>query len=222
MTLRRCDSLPARLREVPAPPNDKKGGDGPVLPDNKISESKTIPNFQDTTPAREEVIAAWKSLHTDVKNIKNGFSTNVTINSNENERYNTKSFVHNNKEHRKRITYANCDVELNSREADRCSSFPLDQAQTAQSVSAARRRTLLQRLLSWRTRECNCREQYRPKPRAEDLLCTCGTSIVNQASKTDKCIKFTERGRSKSVGYETAREITQFRRLVKCDSKRNL
>ncbi|KPJ20545.1 hypothetical protein RR48_00917, partial [Papilio machaon] len=80
----------------------------------------------------------------------------------------------------------------------------------------ARRKTLLERLLSWRTPECNCREKFTPKrttPRltAEELLCTCGVSRVNFQQRQNK---YAERGRSKSVGYEAAREVTQFRRCA--------
>lgn len=206
MTLRRCDSLPAQLRENRDLVAEDKGGDGNPSVKNKIPDSKTDPNFQET---REDVIATWKSLQTDVKNIKNGLHPNNTnqiaikssLNSN-------KTF---NKNARKKITYANPTV---TREADRSCSYPMENNRaTPNEVSVARRRTLLQRLLSWRTGECNCREHYRPKPRPEELLCTCGGSKNNWNSQTNNR-KFTERGRSKSVGYEAAREVTQFRRFV--------
>ncbi|XP_026319029.1 monocarboxylate transporter 2-like [Hyposmocoma kahamanoa] len=86
---------------------------------------------------------------------------------------------------------------------------------------AARRRTLLQRLLSWRTPECDCRQNYIPKrhsPRVttEELLCTCGATAVrfNTPDQNTSSNKFAERGRSKSVGYEAAKEVTQFRRCA--------
>lgn len=220
MTLRRSDSLPARLREkIVPPPDDNKDGLGNPQTENTIPDSKTVPNFQET-PNREEVVAAWKSLQTDVTNIKNGFATkngptnHVTIR----EKSIMRSYVPSkttavkDRDGRKKITYANQDVGISARDGDRSSSYPMAPAKET-TASVARRRTLFQRLLSWRT-ECNCREHYRPKPRPEDLLCTCGMSNINRASEKDKRNKFSERGRSKSVGYETAREITQFRRCA--------
>lgn len=220
MTLRRCDSLPARLRENAVLTDDNKEGHRQLRTENGLPGSKTVPNFQET-PTREQVIATWKSLQSDVKNIKNGFpTTNDATNHIGNKKdydvpdfTSTKKVVLNDKD----VWKKNRRVGINSRDADRSCSYPLDREQNASvAVFAARRKTLLQRLLSWRTRECNCREHYRPRPRPEDLLCTCGTSNVNRVAEKDKCIKFTERGRSKSVGYETAREVTQFRRLVQC------
>lgn len=236
MTLRRCDSLPTRLREVPV-----SAGTEP-RPQKKIPDSRTNPNFNDTSD-RNQVIATWNSLHTDVKKIKNGFLTkneppNREANKKESNTHNLIPVLAcNNRNGRKKITYSNRKAGV-SQDVDRSSSFPLDPTQ-AESMDrgAARRRTLLQRLLSWRTPECDCRQKYipkRPSPRvtAEDLLCTCGATAVrfNTPDKNTCSNKFAERGRSKSVGYEAAKEVTQFRRLVhfrmlrfiKCELKSGL
>lgn len=220
MTLRRCDSLPTRLPEAPISVSTDPGRQ------EKIPESKTNPNFNDTAD-RNQVIATWNSFHKDVKKIKNGFlAKNETPSRGANEK---DSITHNlipalackNRNGCRKITYNNRQVRVNQ-EADRSSSFPLDPIQAeAMDRGAARRRTLLQRLLSWRTPECDCREKYipkRPSPRvtAEDLLCTCGATAVrfNMPKTNESSNKFAERGRSKSVGYEAAKEVTQFRRLV--------
>lgn len=226
MTLRRSDSLPPRLRVVPikAQPDVST-----VL--QKIPESNTVPNFNEN-PNREEVIATWKSLHEDVKNIKNGFTTNNEpanrTSDKESITHNfTPAFTGNNRDVRKKFV-ENRPRGDGQKEADRCSSLPLETGQAIaieRRANSARRRTLLQRLLSWRAPECDCSERYVPKYcppprlRPEDLLCTCGVSanrINNQFKRPDQCIRFSERGRSKSVGYEAAREVAQFRRLVLC------
>lgn len=222
MTLRRCDSLPTRLLEVSVPASEPRTR----LRQEKIPESNTVPNFFDT-PDRDQVIATWKSLHTDVKKIKNGFLAKNEPSNREADKKESitnnfiPAFACNNRNVRKKITYDNRQVGV-GQEVDRTSSFPLDAVQSqARERGAARRRTLLQRLLSWRTPECDCRQKYvpksRPMPRVrpEDLLCTCGATTV-RFTAPEKSSKFTERGRSKSVGYETAREVTQFRRLVFC------
>lgn len=220
MTLRRCDSLPTRLREVPV-----SAGTEP-RPQKKIPDSRTNPNFNDTSD-RNQVIATWNSLHTDVKKIKNGFlAKNEPPNRGGIKKESiTQNLIPalacNNRNGRRNITYSNQQVGV-SQDVDRSSSFPLDPTQAeAMDRGAARRRTLLQRLLSWRTPECDCRQKYipkRPSPRvtAEELLCTCGATAVrfNTPDKNTSSNKFAERGRSKSVGYEAAKEVTQFRRLV--------
>lgn len=220
MTLRRCDSLPSRLREVPV------SAGTPPKPQTKIPDSRTNPNFNDTSD-RNQVIATWNSLQTDVKKIKNGFlAKNEPPNRDANKKESiTRNLIpvlaSNNRNERKKISYSNRQVG-GSQDVDRSSSFPLDPAQAeAMDRGTARRRTLLQRLLSWRTPECDCRQKYipkRPTPRvtAEDLLCTCGATAVrfNTPDKNTSSNKLAERGRSKSVGYETAKEVAQFRRLV--------
>lgn len=216
MTLRRCDSLPTRLRKGPAPADETH----PL--DQKLPDSSTVPNFQDT-PDRELVVAKWNSLHKDVKNIKNGTpAKNEPVNREENKkesithcRIPASSNASNNRQVRKKITY---DARVTTREAAASSSFPLDtgQAGAVERGAAARRRTLLQRLLSWKTPECDCPQRFRRKLRPEDLLCTCGSSSATRAP-TDKNTKISDRVRSKSVGYEAAREVAQFRRLVQCD-----
>lgn len=220
MTLRRCDSLPTQLREGPV-----SAGTEPRR-HKKIPESKTNPNFNDAAD-RNQVIATWNSLHTDVKKIKNGFlATNEPpirgAHKKESITHNLiPALACNNRNGCRKVTYNNRHVRVNQ-EADRSSSFPLDPIQAeAMDRGAARRRTLLQRLLSWRTPECDCRQKYipkRPSPRvtAEDLLCTCGATAVrfNMPDTNTGSNKLAERGRSKSVGYEAAKEVTQFRRLV--------
>lgn len=224
MTLRRCDSLPSRLREAPIPADVQ-----PRIRQyaKNLPESNTDPNLKDT-PDRDEVLATWKSLHTDVKKIKNGFPAKNGLNRETYKKeYPTHNFIsanaYNNREVRRKINYDNRQVRVNAQENDRSSSFPLDQGQAEaveRGAQSVRRKTLLQRLLSWRTPDCDCREHHvpkRPTPRLrhEDWLCTCGASAV-RFKPPDKSIKFAERGRSKSVGYEAAREVTQFRRLVLC------
>lgn len=215
MTLRRCDSLPTRLREVPTP----------VSPDGsqpkKLPESNTVPNFAEP-PDREQVIATWKSLHTDVKKIKNGFppKSEPANHGADKKQPITHNFIPTFTCNNRKITYDNRKVRV-AQEVDRCSSYPLDtgQPRTTIRTNLVQRRTLLERLLSWRKKDCDCEERYETKPRptprlrAEDLLCTCGVS-GKRISLPDQCKKYAERGRSKSVGYEAAREVTQFRRLV--------
>ena len=214
MTLRRCDSLPAKLREVPISNSE-------IPPTNKISDSSTDPNFTDTA-IRDEVIATWKSLHTDIKNIKNGFPTKNS--PSDYGVHKRKPITHNfsptsvrfNRERQKKITYNNKHISVGSQDVDRSSSFPLDTGQrcSADKNNSARRKTLLERLLSWRTPECDCHIKYQPPQKlAPTDFCTCG---VLQSIKTNAQSKYAERGRSKSVGYEAAREVTQFRRLVPC------
>ncbi|XP_045499340.1 monocarboxylate transporter 10-like isoform X1 [Colias croceus] len=213
MTLRRCDSLPTRLREAPVPSPDNTRPSA-----NKISDSNTVPNFKDTL-VRDEVIATWKSLHTDVNQIKNGHPKNdlpcddmVKMESNEHRIH-----TYNNRR-QKKITYDNKHISIACQDVDRSSSFPLDVGQRCPNdrrASTVRRRTLLERLLSWRTPECDCQgrcvaKARQTKPRTS-ILCTCGVTNANVANKQNN---FAERGRSKSVGYEVTREITQFRRCA--------
>lgn len=224
MTLRRSDSLPTRFpaTSVHIETDDDRA--------EKIPDSYTVPNFGET-PAREEVVATWKSLHTDVKKIKNGFTPkneqpSCSINRNDYVSPNTTSIVPcPSKDGRKRITYNDRQDEIISRENNRCATFLLDTGQTGIDEcgrnSVHQRRSLLQRLFSWRTPECDCREKFTPKYqpaprlRPEDLLCTCGVS-GNRIKLPNKRKQNPERGRSKSVGYEAAREVAQFRRLVQC------
>ncbi|XP_046977724.1 uncharacterized protein LOC124543541 isoform X1 [Vanessa cardui] len=219
MTLRRCDSLPAKLREAPiANPEVTQ----PLR--NKIPDSNTDPNLKENI-AREEVIATWKSLHTDVKNIKNGFPTKNDLSDHGTDK--RISITHKfspvpkryNRE-RKKITYDNRHIAVGAQDADRTSSCPLDVGQRYPADSKAnsvRRKTLLDRLLSWKTADCDCNVKYsskfRPAPKTQpnDILCTCG---VIQPIVTNSSNKYAERGRSKSVGYEAAREVTQFRRCA--------
>lgn len=211
MTLRRSDSLPTRLRVVPV-------STGPL--ECNIPDSSTDPELTQT-PSREEVIATWKSLHSDVNSIKNGFTTkNEPGETNTNGTHHfTPAFTPNNRDVRKKITYDNRTVGVE--EADQCSSLPLDPRQRNDSElgqSKVRRRNLLQRLFSWKVAECDCRERYTPKNQTrrlqpEDLLCTCGAS-AKRFKLPDRSKKYADRGRSKSVGYEAAREVAQFRRSV--------
>lgn len=214
MTLRRCDSLPTKLRELPT---------GATRPLNKIPDSHTDPHIDDNA-VRNEVIAAWRSLHTDVKNIKNGFTSTNGPSPHGNDKRSITHFspaLRNNRETQKKITYGNRHVAVEMPDDDRCSSFPLTGGQNVpeRKPKSLRRRTLLERLLSWRTPECDCQTECppscrrTPKPRPEEVLCTCG---VAKANFTNNRSKYAERGRSKSVGYEAAREVTQFRRLVLC------
>lgn len=219
MTLRRSDSLPTRLRVIPVPLDSNQ---------NSIPDSTTVPDFNHT-PVREEIIATWKSLYTDVNNIKNGFTSrngvagrnavkkeSITNNSNT-------AFICNNRNVRKKITYDN----RNGGEGEHCVSVPLEPGQNQveasrieTGTSSTRRRNLLQRLFSWKTQECDCKQRYMPKYttprlRPENFLCTCGASVNRiNLPNTRISTKNAERARSKSVGYETAREVAQFRRLV--------
>lgn len=219
MTLRRSDSLPTRLRVAPVPSDPDNG-----RPREKIQDSHTVPNFSET-PAREEVIATWKSLQTDVKKIKNGLARpNNQQNhcEDKNECAPQSSSACRGRDGQKRISYGR-QVEVGPRENNRCTSFLLDTGQSGTiecgKSQVHRRRSLLQRLLSWRTPECDCSDRFTPKHqpaprlRREDLLCTCGVS-GNRFKLPKKCDQ--NRGRSKSVGYEAAREVAQFRRLVQC------
>ncbi|CAH2047189.1 unnamed protein product, partial [Iphiclides podalirius] len=219
MTLRRCDSLPARLREYHTKPDVELGQ--PI----QLPDSNTVPNFTDPSKL-DEVIATWKSLQTDVIKLSNG---NPSKNERTDQKINetetiTHSFISDFKctksDKRKKLVFSNASTTARKKDDNPTSSLPAEVAQ-ANSIecgaSKARRRTLLERLLSWRTPECNCREKFTPKlrptpvPRPEDLLCTCGVSRTNFADKRNR---YTERGRSKSVGYEAAREVTQFRRCA--------
>ncbi|XP_045769108.1 uncharacterized protein LOC123870005 isoform X1 [Maniola jurtina] len=213
MTLRRCDSLPSKLREAPITEVTR--------PLNKIPDSNTDPNIEHAV-VRDEVIATWKSLHSDVKNIKNGFAAkNGPSIHGRDKRSITHTFspasVRNNRETQKKITYDR-HVVVSAQDADRISSFPADLGVPDRKPKSVRRRTLLERLLSWRTPECDChiecpsKYQPIPKPRLEDVLCTCGVARPNIATNNKN--KYSERGRSKSVGYEAAREVTQFRRCA--------
>ncbi|XP_073955611.1 uncharacterized protein [Choristoneura fumiferana] len=211
MTLRRCDSLPTRLPEAPVPTKSRQ------TPQNQLPDSITVPNFCEGSE-REEVIATWKSLYTDIKNIKNGFPANDLPNHGAAKKESiTHNFIPafscNNKNVARRITYDNRQTRVIPRVAERCSSFSLDTGQvrsTELGANRARRRTLLQRLLSWRTPDCDCTERC-PRPYRQNDLCTCCDTRVN---KLAKCNKYAERGRSKSVGYEAAREVTRFRRCA--------
>ncbi|KAI5645989.1 hypothetical protein NE865_01882 [Phthorimaea operculella] len=218
MTLRRCDSLPTRLRDSAGP-----AGSEPRPCHTNSPDTTTAPNFNEP-PDREQILATWKSLHTDVKKIKNGFLTKSEPPNRTNKRGSIKhkfisGYACKNRDVRRKVTYENRQTGA-GQEVDRSSSFPLDpgQSNTAER-GVARKKTLLQRLLSWRTPECDCREKYMPKSRpeprltAEDLLCTCGASAV-RFKPPEKSSQFAERGRSKSVGYEAAREVTQFRRCA--------
>ncbi|KOB77221.1 Monocarboxylate transporter, partial [Operophtera brumata] len=208
MTLRRSDSLPTRLRVVPV-------STGPIVPNTP----DTNPDHN-LTPTREEVSATWKSLNSDVNSIKNGFPSNEAGETNGKGTQNfAPAFMCNNRNVRRKITYDNRTVAID--EADQCSSVPLDPRQgtdTELGQSKVRRRNLLQRLFSWKTAECDCRERYTPKYqtrrlRPEDLLCTCGAS-ARRIKLPHRSGRYTERGRSKSVGYEAAREVAQFRRCA--------
>ncbi|XP_053604477.1 uncharacterized protein LOC128671760 isoform X2 [Plodia interpunctella] len=215
MTLRRCDSLPTRLREaaVPAEPEPKE-------PPVKIPDSSTVPNFT-SSPDRNQIIATWNSLHTEVKNIKNGFPPQIdeTNEVDNRERPSTAQnfftdFKCNKSEVRRKITYDTRQVGVSKNAS--LSPAPIPAADSGTNM--AKRRTLLQRLLPWRTQECDCQERYIPKYRAaprlraEDLLCTCGASANRFRQNKNK--PYAERGRSKSVGYEAAREVTRFRRCA--------
>lgn len=222
MTLRRSDSLPTQLTLPVSANSELKSPQTKRIPD-----SNTVPNFNEV-PAREDIIATWKSLHTDVKNIQNGVTAKnkkeitsekrvVTPNSGS-----TITFKDENT--RRKITYGNIDERIGV-ECNISSPLETVQAKTIKKgATSLRRRTLLQRLLSWRASECDCCERYelkfRPKSRlrTEDMLCTCGASgnRINPPRTLDTVKKNTERGRSKSLGYEAAREVTQFRRLVAC------
>ncbi|CAH2084755.1 unnamed protein product [Euphydryas editha] len=220
MTLRRCDSLPSKLREAPiANPEVAQ----PLT--NKIPDSNTDPNLKENL-AREEVIATWKSLHTDVKNIKNGFpAKNDPSGHGADKRISiTHNFSpapsRNNRERQKKIIHDNRHISIGAQDADRSSSFPLDMVQrcsTDTKANSVRRKTLLDRLLSWKTPECDCNIKYppkyrsTPKSRPDDMFCTCGVIQPNVSNNLNKCA---ERGRSKSVGYEATREVTQFRRCA--------
>ncbi|XP_045490617.1 monocarboxylate transporter 10 [Pieris rapae] len=206
MTLRRCDSLPTILREASVPSPDTCR---PFA--NKISDSNTVPNFRGTL-VRDEVIATWKSLHTDITKIKNGHPK-IDIPSDKIIESHHK-FPYKNRLRRKKITYGN-HISIACQDVDRSSSFPLDMGQGCPNrrPSTVRRRTLLERLLSWRTPECDCQGQCASRSRQSyprtDVQCTCG--IRNQIKDKQS---FAERGRSKSVGYEVTREVTQFRRCA--------
>lgn len=211
MTLRRSDSLPTLLRVVPV-------SAGLLVPN--IPDSSTNPDLNHT-PAREEIIATWKSLHSDVSSIKNGFTfkNEAGETNGKGTHHFTPAFMCNKRDVRKKITYDNRTVGVE--EADQCSSLPLDPRQGNDSElgrSIVRRRNLLQRLFSWRATECDCSERYTPKYQTrrlqpEDLLCTCGAS-QKRFKLPDRSKRYAERGRSKSVGYEAAREVAQFRRSV--------
>lgn len=227
MTLRRSDSLPTRLRVAPvlSDPDNAR-------PVDRIPDSNTSPNICDV-PARDEVIATWKSLHTDVKKIKNGFGPKNEQQSRAEDRndYVTQSFIRDKtfachgRDERRKISYESRRVTVEPSNSNRCPSFLLDTGQAGTSECGKnpvhRRRSLLQRLLSWRTPECDCQERYVPKYQSaqrlqsDDWLCTCGVSS-KRFTQPNKCNKNRERGRSKSVGYEAAREVAQFRRLVQC------
>ncbi|CAH0586964.1 unnamed protein product [Chrysodeixis includens] len=225
MTLRRSDSLPTRLRAAPVLSDPDT-----ARPAERIPDSNTIPNISDT-PARDEVIATWKSLHTDVKKIKNGFAPKNEQPTRAEDRndYVTQSFIRDKtfachgRDERRKISYESRHVTVEPSNSNRCPSFLLDTGQvgTVECVKnpVHRRRSLLQRLLSWRTPECDCQERYVPKYQSaqrlqsDDLLCTCGVSS-KRFSQPNKCNKNRERGRSKSVGYEAAREVAQFRRCA--------
>ncbi|XP_045535858.1 uncharacterized protein LOC106714260 isoform X2 [Papilio machaon] len=218
MTLRRCDSLPGRLREAPVALDSIPSSP----PKAKLPDSSTIPDFNDP-PKLEEVIATWKSLYTDVEKITNGLPTiNESCNG---KTINRETVTHNlvsefgssKNEIRKKLVFEKSNGG-NAKDSNTNNSVHADVVQTnpEYGTSKARRKTLLERLLSWRTPECNCREKFTPKrttPRltAEELLCTCGVSRVNFQQRQNK---YAERGRSKSVGYEAAREVTQFRRCA--------
>ncbi|CAK1585398.1 unnamed protein product [Parnassius mnemosyne] len=221
MTLRRCDSLPTRLREVPVAPD-------PEFTESlhkNLPDSNTVPNFSDFAKL-DEIKTTWKSLHTDVKNIKNGLPTKNYPSSlhtpgEESVTYNNISEYEcvKNDGRKKLIFNRQRTRACKQQNKPSCSSrVDVIQANTARyGSSTARRRSLLERLLSWRTSECNCREKFTPKLRPSprltpgELLCTCGASRVNVTQKQNK---YAERGRSKSVGYEATREVTQFRRCA--------
>ncbi|CAH2241763.1 jg16327 [Pararge aegeria aegeria] len=218
MTLRRCDSLPTKLREVLITNSEVT-----QALTNKIPDSNTDPDINEAV-VRDEVIATWKSLHTDVKNIKNGFpAKNGPSVHGTDKRSITHTFspasVRNNRETQRKITYDNRHVCVGAQNADRTSSFPLEVGQSVpdRKPKSLRRRTLLERLLSWRTPECDCHIECPskcrpiPKPIPAEVLCTCGVARPNFANNHNK---YAERGRSKSVGYEAAREVTQFRRCA--------
>lgn len=211
--LRRCDSLPTNLREIRVTSPEATKPLTSLIPD-----SNTDPNIN-ATQVRDKVIATWETLRSDVKNINNGFLTKNSTNAHDKKEPSRfiSTFTCNKKEIQKKITYDNNHVVV-TQQCDRSSSFPLgaNSNKSIQKRSSLRRRTLLERLLSWRTPECDCELQCRPKVstpkmRTKEILCTCG---VVQANVPDKQNKYGERGRSKSVGYEAAREVTQFRRLV--------
>lgn len=220
MTLRRSDSLPTQLRVIPITREPE------IRPQKKIPDSSTIPNFSDP-PAREEVIATWKSLHVDVKKIKNGFAPRQerTNGGDEKTDSDTESFLpsvgSSSKGGRKKISYDNRQVKISNHAGNPLPPIRNTGQIECGSKSVYRRRSLLQRLLSWRTPECDCNERYtpnntkfhtEPKFRPEDF-CTCGISS-NQVNSSNKFEIKQERGRSKSVGYESSREVAQFRRLV--------
>ncbi|XP_013193068.2 monocarboxylate transporter 3 isoform X1 [Amyelois transitella] len=215
MTLRRCDSLPTRLREAPVPAEPEH-----KATTTKIPDSNTVPNFNGI-PNRDQIIATWNSLHSEVKNIKNGVppqneSTNHNADNKDSNTQITIPAFAGNKNVRRKITYDTRQFGVKRHE-----SFSVDTGQATVECGSnmAKRRTLFQRLLPWKTQECDCQERYIPKYRAaprlraEDLLCTCGAS-ANRIKTPNKNKPYAERGRSKSVGYEAAREVTQFRRCA--------
>ncbi|CAG9562714.1 unnamed protein product [Danaus chrysippus] len=211
MTLRRCDSLPTKLRVAPiGSPEVSK----PLT--EKIPDSITDSNLN-TTLVRDEVIATWKSLHTDVKKIKNGLpTTKNTLNYRTDKGESIKNHLYPASTRNNGVAQKNPNprnIQAGPQEVDRSSSFPLECGQrfTDKRTNSAKRRTLLERLLSWRTPDCECDNRCPPKLKPqtpEELLCTCG--VANK----DNQIKTTDRERSKSVGYEATREVTQFRRCA--------
>ncbi|CAB3226813.1 unnamed protein product [Arctia plantaginis] len=217
MTLRRSDSLPTQLRVIPIPSEPE------IRKQKNIPDSSTILNLSDP-PVREEVIATWKSLQIDVKKIKNGFAPKKEQISGGKEKADsdTESFLPtfacSSKGGRKKISYNNRQINTSNRAGNLLPSIRDTGQVECGSKSVYRRRSLLQRLLSWRTPECDCHERYtptfhtQPRFRPEDL-CTCGISS-NQVHSSNKFDNKQERGRSKSVGYEASREVAQFRRCA--------
>ncbi|XP_068633963.1 monocarboxylate transporter 2-like [Battus philenor] len=220
MTLRRCDSLPSRLREVLV--ETESESTEPVH--KQLADSRTVPNFSDT-PKLDEIIATWKSLNNDVEKIKNGCPTKNGSSKfkTENKQLATHCIESESRrpkmDKKRKLVFNNLSTAVQSKQDISNHSFPADliQGSAVEYGTSKARRTLLERLLSWRTPECNCREKFAPKIRPtprlrpEDLLCTCG---VSRANTTIRQQKFAERARSKSVGYEAAREVTQFRRCA--------
>ncbi|GBP76001.1 hypothetical protein EVAR_55908_1 [Eumeta japonica] len=168
-------------------------------------------------PDRERVVATWKTLQIEIGNLKNGLKTRDELSVlSDNDRFvkiDTDTATSADERAKcKIIRYANNGVATALVDPKR-RHISFGAERLSSRARAARRRTLLQRLLSWRTRDCDCRcpplqPQPPPPPRTEDLLCTCAPPLPPRSAP------LAERGRSKSVGYESTQEIQPFRRCA--------